>query len=104
MLIANSTFLLFDIDDFNGASVGGEWLFPLARHIEGGIGVSYSSQTASPASMRTSSIRTVPRSIRTCDLRLVPLAFTVRLIPVSPRSPLQPYIGGGVGLISWQLQ
>src|SRR6478735_2710878 len=46
VLSANSTFLLFDIDDFNGASVGGEWLFPLARHIEGGIGVSYSSQTA----------------------------------------------------------
>ena len=45
VLIANSTFLLFDIDDFNGASVGGEWLFPLARHIEGGIGVSYSSRT-----------------------------------------------------------
>jgi len=36
VLSANSTFLLFDIDDFNGASVGGEWLFPLARHIEGG--------------------------------------------------------------------
>ena len=54
-----------DIDEFNGASVGGEWLFPLARHIEGGIGVSYSSQTA-PVSMRTSWIRMGLRSIRIC--------------------------------------
>src|SRR5688500_16123780 len=45
VLLANSTFLFFDLDEFNGASVGGEWLFPLARHIEGGIGVSYFSQT-----------------------------------------------------------
>jgi hypothetical protein len=58
VLSVNSTFLLFDIDDFNGASVGGEWLFPLARHIEGGIGVSYSSKPPA-ASMRTSSIRMV---------------------------------------------
>jgi hypothetical protein len=46
VLLENSTFLLFDPDDFNGASVGGEWLFPLARVIEGGIGVSYMSQDA----------------------------------------------------------
>lgn len=101
VLIANSTFLLFDIDEFNGASVGGEWLFPLARHIEGGIGVSYSSQTVPSvyADFVDPDGTEVDQDLR---LRLVPLAFTVRLIPVSPRSPIQPYFGGGVGLISWQ--
>ena len=101
VLNANSTFLLFDIDDFNGASVGGEWLFPLARHIEGGIGVSFSSQTVHSvyADFVDPDGTEVDQDLH---LRLVPLAFTVRLIPVSPRSPFQPYIGGGVGLISWR--
>ncbi len=100
VLIANSTFLLFDIDDFNGASVGGEWLFPLARHIEGGIGVSYSSQTVPSvyADFVDPNGTEIDQDLR---LRLVPVAFTARLIPVDPRSPLQPYFGGGVGLISW---
>jgi hypothetical protein len=101
VLNVNSTFLLFDLDEFNGASVGGEWLFPLARHIEGGIGVSYSSQTVPSvyADFVDPDGTEIDQDLR---LRLVPLAFTVRLIPVNPRSPIQPYIGGGVGLISWQ--
>jgi hypothetical protein len=101
VLLANSTFLLFDLDDFNGASVGGEWLFPLARHIEGGIGVSYISKTA--PSIYADFVDPDGTEIdQDLHLRLTPIAFTVRLIPVSPRSPFQPYVGGGVGLISWR--
>jgi hypothetical protein len=81
--------------------VGGEWLFPLARHIEGGIGVSYSSQTA--RSVYADFVDPDGTEIdQDLKLRLTPIAFTVRLIPVNPRSPFQPYIGGGVGLISWK--
>src|SRR4030095_1594045 len=39
--------LFYEIDDFNSASVGGEWLFPIGNFIEGGIGVSFSRQTVS---------------------------------------------------------
>ena len=101
VLLANSAFLLFDIDDFHGASVGGEWLFPLARHIEGGIGVSFTSQTVHSvyADFVDSDGTEIDQDLH---LRLTPIAFTVRLIPVSPRSPFQPYVGGGVGLINWR--
>jgi hypothetical protein len=101
VLVENSTFLLFDFDDFNGASVGGEWLFPLARHIEGGIGVSFSSQTVPSIyfDFVDPNGTEVDQDLR---LRMVPLAFTLRLIPTGPRSPVQPYIGAGVGLISWR--
>jgi len=101
VLLANSTFLLFDIDDFHGASVGGEWLFPLARHIEGGIGVSFTSQTAHSvyADFVDSDGTEIDQDLH---LRTTPIAFTVRLIPVSPSSPFQPYVGGGVGLINWR--
>jgi hypothetical protein len=101
VLNANSTFLLFDIDDFNGASVGGEWLFPLARHVEGGIGLSYSKRTV-PTIYTDFEDPDGTEIDSDLSLRVVPLAFTVRFIPTNPRSPVQPYIGAGVGLFSWR--
>jgi hypothetical protein len=101
VLLENSTFLLFDLDEFDGVSVGGEWLFPLARHVEGGIGVSYSSRTA--PSIYADFVDPDGTEIdQDLSLRVVPLAFTVRLIPVDPRSPVQPYVGGGIGVFSWR--
>ena len=101
VLVANSSFLLFDIDDFNGASVGGEWLVPLARHVEGGIGVGFSSQTVHSIYLDfvDPDGTEVDQDLR---LRMVPLAFTVRLIPTGPRSIVQPYIGGGIGIFNWR--
>ena len=64
VLNINRTFLVFDIDDFGGASVGGEWLLPLGNFFEAGAGVSYSEQRC-PACMGTSSTPTEPSSIRT---------------------------------------
>ena len=97
----NSTFLLFDLDDFNGASVGGEWLFPFGRIVEGGIGVSYSSRTAFSvyADFEDPDGTEIDQDL---TLRMVPLAFTVRLVPTGHRSPVQPYIGAGVGIINWR--
>ena len=101
VLNVNSTYLLFEVDDFNSASVGGEWLFPLARHLEGGIGVSFSAQTVHSIyqDFFDPDGTEVDQDLR---LKMVPLAFTLRLIPVSPRSPVQPYFGGGVALVSWR--
>jgi hypothetical protein len=101
VLITNQTCLLFDIDEFNGASVGGEWLFPLARHIEGGIGISFSRRTVPSVYLDfvDPNGTEVDQDLR---LRMVPLQFTVRLIPTDPRSPVQPYIGAGIGLINWR--
>lgn len=101
VLNANSTFLLFDISEFNGASVGGEWLFPLARHVEGGVGVSFSKRTVFTfyQDFVDPDGTEVDQDLR---LRLVPLAFTLRLLPTDPRSPVQPYIGAGVGVVSWR--
>jgi hypothetical protein len=101
VLNADSTFLLFDIGDFNGASVGGEWLFPLARHVEGGIGLSYSKRTV-PTIYQQFEDPDGTEIDSDLSLRIVPLAFTLRLIPTDPRSPVQPYIGAGVGLFSWR--
>jgi hypothetical protein len=101
VLVANSTFLLFDTDDFNGASVGGEWLFPLTRNVEGGIGLSYSKRTV-PSIYEDFVDPNGTEIDQHLSLRIVPLAFTLRLISVDPRSPVQPYVGAGVGIFSWR--
>jgi len=35
-------------------------------------------------------------------LRIVPIAFTVRYVPFGQSTPLQPYVGGGLGVINWR--
>ena len=101
VLLANSTFLLFDVDDFNGASVGGEWLFPFGRIVEGGIGVNYTSQSVD--SIYFDFVDPDGTEIdQELKLRTVPISFTVRLVPTGHSSPVQPYIGGGIGLINWR--
>lgn len=100
VLLTNSTFLLFDLDEFKGASVGGEWLFPLARHVEGGIGVSYSKRTV-PAIYQSFVDPDGTEVDQDLGLRIVPLAFTVRVLPLD-RYPVQPYVGAGLGVFSWR--
>jgi len=100
VLNANRTFLFFDINDFNGASVGGEWLVPLGRHIEGGIGVSFSTQTAHSVyqDFVDSDGTEIDQDLK---LRLVPTTFTIRLLPLGGNK-FQPYIGGGLSVIAWR--
>ena len=100
VLNANRTFLVFDLDDFGGASVGGEWLVPLGNFLEAGAGVSYTGQTV-PSVYRDfvdSDGTEIDQDLR---LRMVPIAFTVRVLPFGQSSPVQPYVGGGIGIINW---
>jgi hypothetical protein len=101
VLEANQRFLLFDIDEFGGASLGGEWLVGLGNFFEAGAGISYTGQTV--PSVYLDYIDSDGTEIdQDLELRLVPLAFTVRLLPFGQRSPIQPYIGGGLGIINWR--
>src|SRR5262245_23609218 len=102
VLIANRSFLLFDPDGFNGASVGGEWLFPLGRVLEGGIGMSFSRKTVPSVyqDFVDSDGTEIDQELR---LREVPFAFTVRLLPLGGTGGgFQPYIGGGLGVVAWR--
>jgi len=101
VLVKNRQFLSFDIDDFNGATVGGEWLVPFGQFLEGGAGISFSRRTVPSvySSFVDSDGSEVDQDLR---LRLIPIDFTVRLIPTGQSSPVQPYVGGGVGIINWR--
>jgi hypothetical protein len=101
VLNTNSTFLAFDVDEFNGASIGGEWLVPLGEFLEAGAGVSFTRRTVSTVYQDFVDIdgTEIDQDLR---LRTVPIAFTVRVLPLGQRNALQPYFGAGLGIINWR--
>jgi len=101
VLNVNRTFLVFDVDDFGSASIGGEWLVPLGNFFEAGAGVSFSQQTV-PSVYRDFVDPDGTEIDQDLQLRMVPLAFTFRLLPLGQSSPFQPYIGAGLGVVNWR--
>ena len=101
VLNANRNFLEFDIKDFNGASIGGEWLFPVGRYIEAGAGVSFTRKTVPTVYSRLLNANgsEIEQELR---LRMIPAALTFRVLPLGQDRGFQPYIGGGLGIISWR--
>ncbi|MSO29722.1 MAG: hypothetical protein EXQ48_02100 [Acidobacteria bacterium] len=101
ILVTNRNAFVFDIKDFSAATVGGEWLVPLGNYVEAGAGASFSRRT----------VHSVYEALVNADgseieqdfiLRLVPVAFTVRVLPLGQSNGVQPYIGGGLGIINWR--
>lgn len=101
VLTANRSFLAFDLRDFNGATIGAEWLFPVGPILEGGAGVSFTRRTVPTVYLDYVDNRggEIEQDLR---LRRVPVDLTIRLTPLGHRSPVQPYIGAGLGLIAWR--
>lgn len=101
VLNANRNFLDFDVSDFNGASIGGEWLVPLGPYFEGGAGIGFSRRTVNSVYERFTD-RDGSEIEQRLRLRVVPVAFTVRVLPLGHTSPVQPYVGAGLGLFAWR--
>jgi hypothetical protein len=101
VLNENRNFLAFDIGDFNGASIGGEWLVPLGGFIEAGAGLGFTRRTVNSVYVDfiDSDGSEIEQDLR---LRIVPVAFTVRVLPLGQTSPVQPYFGAGLGIFNWR--
>lgn len=93
--------LLFDIDDFNGATFGAEWLFGVTDYIEIGAGINYYQQTT-PSIYRFLENADGSEIEQDLKLRQIPMAATVRFVPTGRRASIQPYIGAGIGAINWR--
>ena len=101
VLNANRNFLTFDVSDFNGASIGGEWLLPVGRFIEAGAGLSFTRRTVPSFYTRFANEdgSDITQDLR---LRMLPAAFTFRVLPFGQDHGFQPYLGGGLNLIAWR--
>ncbi len=101
VLIVDRNDLTFNIGDFSGATVGGEWLFGLNDFMEAGAGIGYYQRTV--PSFYTNLVNADGTDIiQDLKLRIVPISATVRFFPISRRGPIQPYVGAGVGIFLWR--
>jgi hypothetical protein len=93
--------LLFDVSDFNGATIGAEWLFGVGDFLEAGAGIGFSQRTV--PSIYDDLVNIDGSEIQQdLKLRLIPLTATLRFVPTGRRSSVQPYIGAGIGVINWR--
>jgi hypothetical protein len=101
ILLIEHADVMFDVRDFNGATVGGEWLVPIGDFFEAGAGVSFSRRTVPTVHVRVvdSDGSKIERDL---GFRQLPLAFTVRMLPLGQSYSVQPYFGGGVAMINWR--
>jgi opacity protein-like surface antigen len=100
VLFRNQDSLLFDTKDFNGASVGAEWLVALSDYLEVGAGISF-YQRAVPSIYRITDDQGFEIA-QELKLRQIPMSATLRFLPVGRRGAFQPYIGAGVTVINWR--
>jgi hypothetical protein len=101
VLLNNLDFLTFDLGDFNGPTLGGEWLFPLGRLFDGGVGVGIYSRTA-PSYYTDFENENGTDIEQELKLRIVPISATIRFLPLGRTAAVQPYIGAGVGIFAWR--
>ena len=101
VLLIEHADLLFEVNDFNGRTLGVEWLMPVRDRFEAGLSVSYWQRTVPTVHARlvNSDGSTVPRAL---GFRQLPVALTARVLPLGNRYRVQPYLGGGIALIGWR--
>jgi outer membrane protein W len=101
VLLNNLNFLAFNIKDFNGPTVGGEWLIGLGDNFEGSLGVGF--QTRTVPTVYLNFVNTNGTEIeQDLKLRVVPFTATVRFLPLGRHNGIVPYIGAGVGVFNYR--
>jgi hypothetical protein len=101
VFLANRDIFDFDLGAFNGPVIGVEWLVPVGQYLEGGAGIGFSRRTVPSSYLQfvDSDGFEIEQDFR---LRLIPMAFTFRALPLGQDSPVQPYVGGGLGVFAWR--
>lgn len=108
VLFRNSAFLTtlnrdrgIDINEFNGFTIGGEYLVGLGRNLEGGLGLGFYQKTV-PVVYTDLVNASGDEIFQDLKLRDVPFTATVRFLPLGHDNPVQPYIGAGIGVHAWR--
>jgi opacity protein-like surface antigen len=101
VLLVNHDFLDFRLRDFNGPTVGGEWLVGLGEKFDAGLGVGFYSKTVHSADL---DFENPDGSLIRQDLKLrtVPFTATIRYLPLGRSDAFEPYIGAGVGVLRYR--
>ena len=100
VLFADLNDLAFEVKDFTGGSVSGEWLFAAGNFLEAGVGVGFYKKTV-PSVYRAFTNDNGSESEQDLRLRVVPVTATLRFLPIGHGS-VEPYVGVGIGAFNWR--
>lgn len=101
VIVENRPIYTLDVGDFSGATVGAEWLVPIGEFLEAGAGIQFTRRTVPTTYLDV--VRPDGREIeQEFKLRMVPMTATLRVLPLGNSTPVQPYVGGGIGIINWR--
>ncbi len=101
VLVNNRDYLAFNLRDFNGGTVGAEYLVGVGQWLDAGLGVGIYKRTVPSvyANLVNSNGSEIEQDLK---LRIVPFTATIRLLPLGRSTAVQPYIGAGVGAFAWR--
>ena len=92
--------LLFDVDDFHGATIGGEYLIGIGKYVEAGIGAGFYQRTV-PSIYEFVTRPDGSEIEQDLKLRVVPFTGTLKFVPTGRDASFQPYIGAGIAALRW---
>jgi hypothetical protein len=92
--------LLFDVGDFGGATIGGEYLIGIGKYVEAGIGAGFYQRTV-PSIYEFVTRPDDTEIEQDLKLRVVPLTATLKFVPTGRDAAFQPYIGAGIAALRW---
>jgi hypothetical protein len=92
--------LLFDISDFGGATVSGEYVIGVGRYLEAAVGAGFYQRTV-PAIYEFVTRPDDTEIDQDLKLRVVPLTATLKFVPTGRDAGLQPYVGAGIAALRW---
>ena len=93
--------LLFEINDFNSAVFGGEYLLGIGSQFEAGVGIGYSQRTVPSiyADLTRPGDVEIEQELK---LKQVPITFSGRFLILPRGSVVEPYIGAGLVAIRYK--
>jgi hypothetical protein len=92
----------FNVGDFNGATIGGEWLVGMGDMLDAGLGLGFYQRTVTAVDSFSAFQGTNAPIEADLKLRVVPFTATIRFLPLGHRAGIQPYLGAGVGVFAWR--
>lgn len=101
VLLEDLQSLAFEVKDFNGGLLSGEWLIGFGDRVEFGVGTGFYQRTVPSvyADFVDSDGTEIEQDLK---LRIVPVTATVKFLPFGRAGDFQPYLGGGAALLNWK--
>jgi hypothetical protein len=100
--LTNPYRLRFDLKDFRGLQLNGEWNMTFSDRVELSLGAGYYSRTVPSVYADFIDERDNSEIEQDIRLRVVPFSAVVRFLPFGDARGVQPYVGAGVSALRWR--